>query len=61
MAESIPGTAALVGIFTAILGVAMVAIIVSQKANTSAVLQALSSGTSDVIKAAVSPVTGAES
>jgi hypothetical protein len=47
----------LVAIFTLILGVAMVAVIVSQKANTAAILTALGTGTASAINAATAPVT----
>ncbi len=52
------GIGSLMAVFTAIIGLAMVAVIVSQKANTAKVLQALTSGVGNVIGAAVSPVTG---
>lgn len=57
MDSELPGAGTFLAIIVAITGVAMVAIIVSQKAQTSAVLQALGSSTSQVINAAVSPVT----
>lgn len=44
--------------FTALIGLATVAVILSQNAQTASVLQALGSGVSTSIKAAVSPVTG---
>jgi cell shape-determining protein MreC len=44
--------------FTAIVGVAMIAILISQKANTAKVIQAFSTGTSQVLGTALSPVTG---
>jgi hypothetical protein len=49
----------ILGAFTAIVGLAMVAILVSQKAQTSAVFQALASGGSQVLGTALSPITGA--
>jgi CHASE1-domain containing sensor protein len=52
------GVGALVAVFSLLIGLAMVAVLVSQKANTSAVIQALSSGGAGLLKAAVSPVTG---
>jgi hypothetical protein len=52
------GVGAIVGIFTALVGVATIAILVSQKSQTSQVLQALATGGSNLIGAAVSPVTG---
>lgn len=51
-------TAKVVVIFTGLFGVAIVAVLVSQKAQTASVLQALGSSASSVIGAAVSPVTG---
>jgi uncharacterized membrane protein YjjP (DUF1212 family) len=47
--------------FTALLAVAVVAVIVSQHAQTSAVIQALGSATSSAIGAAVAPVTQSSS
>ena len=44
--------------FTSIVGLAMVAILISQKAATADVIKALASGTGNVIGAAVAPVTG---
>lgn len=52
------GLGALVAIFTAIIGVSMVAVILSQRSQTASVLQALGSALSSTIGAAVSPVTG---
>jgi hypothetical protein len=52
-------TAATIAFFTALFSVAIVAILVSQKAQTSSVLQALGSGVGNVIGAATAPVTGA--
>ena len=49
----------IVGGFAAIVGLATVSILVSQKAQTSSVIQALSSGGANLIGAAVAPVTGA--
>ena len=43
----------------AIIGVAMLAVLVSGKANTSGVIQSLSSGFSNSLATAESPVTGA--
>ena len=47
-----------VAIFTALFSVAIVAIILSNKANTASVLQALGGATAKSIGAAVSPITG---
>lgn len=55
------GTGMIVGIFGLIVGLAMVAVLVSQKAQTSSVIQAIASGGSSLIGAAVAPVTGASS
>lgn len=51
-------TEAAVTIFSAIIGVAILSVLVSQKANTAGVIQAAASGFSNSIGAAVSPVTG---
>ena len=47
-----------VPIFTALFGVAIIAVLVSQHARTAEILQALGTGTAGVINAAVSPVVG---
>lgn len=47
-----------VSILTLIIGVAIIAVILSPKANTSAVIQAFATGMSDMLKVVVSPVTG---
>jgi hypothetical protein len=52
-------TEALVTIATAIVGLAMVAILVSRKAQTPAVIQASGSAFSNALAVAESPVTGA--
>ena len=52
-------TVIIVGFFGVIVGLAMVAILISQKANTSSIIQALASGGSSLIGTAISPVTGA--
>lgn len=49
----------IVSIFVAIVGVAIVAVIVSHKSNTAGVLQAWGSAFSNALGVAVSPVTGA--
>lgn len=49
---------AIVSIIAGILGVTIVAVLVSQRANTSAVIGASASGLSSIIGAAVSPITG---
>ena len=51
------GIGAIVGIFALLIGLAMVAVLVSQNAQTSSVIQALSSGGSNLIGAAIKPVT----
>lgn len=48
-----------VTIATAIVGLAMVAVLVSRNANTASVIQAGASGFSNAIDTAESPVTGA--
>lgn len=52
-------TEAAVTIALAIIGLAMVSAIVSRRANTAGVVQALSSGLGNNIAAATAPVTGA--
>lgn len=54
----VPGAGALIAVFGGLVSVAVIAVLVSQKANTAAVIQALGSGTSSVIGAATKPVTG---
>jgi hypothetical protein len=54
----IPGTGAIMAIFAGFVGLAMVAILISQKANTAKVIQSIASGASSVIGAATAPVTG---
>jgi hypothetical protein len=52
------GLATLVAIFALLIGLATVAVLVSQSAQTSSVIKALTSGGSALIGAAVAPVTG---
>lgn len=52
------GLGTMVTIFGAIVGLATIAVIVSQRAQTSKVIEALSKGVGNVIGAAVSPVVG---
>jgi hypothetical protein len=52
------GSGTIVGIFTALLTVAIVAVIVSQHAQTASILQALGSAAAVSIGAATAPVTG---
>lgn len=47
-----------IGVFIAIVGLASIAVIVSKKSNTAAVLNSLLGGFSSSVRAAVSPVTG---
>lgn len=61
MSDDSTGVGAAVGIFSAVVGLSMVAVLVSQKSQTAQVLQALATGGSSLIGAAVSPVTGASS
>lgn len=49
----------IVTIVTAIIGVAILAVIVGQKSQTTSVIGAASSGLANDISAAVAPVTGA--
>lgn len=51
-------TPAIVSILTGIVGVAIVAVLVSKKSATSDVLKSFFSGYATIIQAAVSPVTG---
>jgi hypothetical protein len=51
-------TEALVTIAVAIVGVAIVAVLVSRNANTAAVIQAGASGFGNALDVAISPVTG---
>ena len=55
------GISALIAAFGLLVGLAMIAVLVSQKANTAKVIQALTSGGSSLIGAAVAPVTGGSS
>lgn len=48
-------------IVVGVIGLAIVAVLVSQRANTAKVIGASSSGLADIIGAAVAPVTGAGS
>jgi hypothetical protein len=48
----------LVAIITAIIGVAIIAVLVSNQSNTSGVLSAGGNAFSNILKTAVSPVTG---
>lgn len=50
-----------VTVATAIVGVAIVAVLVSRNANTGQVIQAATSGFAQDLAAAVSPVTGGSS
>lgn len=47
-----------VGVFTAIIGLAIVAVVLSSKASTVGVIGAASSGLGNLIAVAVSPITG---
>lgn len=48
----------IVTILTAIVGVAILAVLVSKNANTAGVIKAASSGFAQALSAAVSPVSG---
>lgn len=50
-----------VTVLTAIIGVAIIAVLVSKQANTSAVVQAGGSAFSQMLSTALSPVTGGTS
>lgn len=49
----------IVTVLTAIIGVAIIAVLVSQKAQTSSVIQSAGSAFANDLSAAVAPVTGA--
>lgn len=53
-----PAVNALTSMLIAILGVAIVAVLVSQKAQTSSVLQAFGNMFSGILGTALSPITG---
>lgn len=53
------GVGAIVAIFTAVIGVAIIAVLVSKNSNTTQVLGGLFTGFGGIIKAAVAPVTDA--
>ena len=61
MAESSGGTGAIVAIFGSLIGLAVIAVIVSQRAQTASILGALGSAAGTAIGAATAPVTGASS
>ncbi|MDR3449957.1 MAG: hypothetical protein P4M15_09495 [Alphaproteobacteria bacterium] len=58
MIEGQVSVAPLIAAFGLIIGLAMIAVLVSQKANTTNIIQALASGGGSLIGAAVKPVTG---
>lgn len=49
------------GIITLIITVAIIAVLVSKNANTTAVIQSFSSGLAELLKTVVSPVTNSSS
>lgn len=49
---------AMTGIVMAVIGIAILSVIVSSKANTSGVIQSAASGLGNIIAVAVSPVSG---
>lgn len=51
------GLKAILSIFTAIIGVAILAVLVSKKSNTEGLISSVSSGFSSVLKAALGPVS----
>lgn len=55
------GIGGIVAAFGLVVGLAMVAVLVSQQAQTASVIGALTSGGASLIGAAVAPVTGASS
>jgi membrane DNA delivery protein len=52
---------AVVSVIAAVIGLAMVAVLVSKSANTSSVISSAGSALSSIIGSAVSPVTGSTS
>jgi len=54
------GLAFLITAFGLLIGLAMVAILISQNAQTSSVIQALSAGGASLITAAVAPVSASK-
>lgn len=54
-------TEAIVTVLTAIVGVAIIATLVSRQANTSGVVSSAGSAFSSIVRAATSPVTGGSS
>ncbi len=54
-------TSGVVTIATAIVGVAILAVLVSRNANTSGVIKAASGGFAEALRAATGPVTGGNS
>lgn len=54
--DSIGGLVA--SILTAIIGVAILSVLVSQNSNTTGVIQAITSGFGSILSVAVSPVSG---
>ena len=58
MADHGGGISAGVAMFGMLMTVATIAIVLSQRANTTAVLKALGTSTGGVIGAAIAPVTG---
>lgn len=55
------GVTALVTVITAVIAVAIISVLVSNSANTSNVLTAGGTAFSNILKAALSPVTGSNS
>lgn len=53
-------TSSVTQIALAIVGVAILAVIVSKKSNTAAVIQSMASGFGNSLGVAISPVTGAD-
>ena len=53
-------TEAVVTVFTAIIGVAILSVLVSPKARTSQVIQSVASGFGNSLAVATAPVTGAQ-
>jgi hypothetical protein len=52
------GITAIVGILTGVIGISILAVLVSKQSNTASVLQAGAQGFSSILNAATSPVSG---
>lgn len=55
-----PAVMGILGGVSAVIALAMVAVVLSKKSNTSAVIESSATGLSTVIRAAVSPITAGD-